>query len=431
MSISFLLITFVIFSVACFPSCFSADQQYEECRLPLRCGSGPSVFPNITYPFWGDNIGKPNFCGQTEYELSCQENQNLTLEIKNLTLRVVSANLSDKTITVADESLLDGVCSDIWSFNGDDHFGLSPKTEYIDLFDCLGNHTPTSSLATISCLASNEGQRIYHVFGSSNLPLNCSKVGEIPMLGSAKNALLQSNDSKQALRIALEKGFEMRYSIQDEICRDCTDSSGICGSDSGSEIFRCLCLDKPHKSSCNDGQGRSTGLIRAGIGFASGLLFIILIAFISSNPSMNMDWMVLYGIALGVARALREERKHMSLLDTRGTIGYIAPEVFSRMYGRVSHKSDVYSYGMLVLEMIGARNKERADQTSASNASSMYFPEWIYKDLEKRDNERPTENGISSDERGNKEDDTSRLWCIQTSIRSPSMNRVGDDGRKC
>uniref|UniRef100_A0A1J3JHV8 Glycerophosphodiester phosphodiesterase protein kinase domain-containing GDPDL2 n=1 Tax=Noccaea caerulescens TaxID=107243 RepID=A0A1J3JHV8_NOCCA len=188
--------------------------------------------------------------------------------------------------------------------------------------------------------------------------------------------------------------------------------------------------------------------------------------FIKSNPSMNVDWMVLYGIALGVARGLEYlhygcktrivhfdikpqnvlldanlcpkvsdfglaklcEKKGslMSLLDTRGTIGYIAPEVFSRMYGRVSHKSDVYSYGMLVLEMIGARNQERADQTSASNASSMYFPEWIYKDLEKRDNERPAENGISSeDEELAKKMTLVGLWCIQTSPSDrPAMNRV-------
>jgi serine/threonine protein kinase len=41
----------------------------------------------------------------------------------------------------------------------------------------------------------------------------------------------------------------------------------------------------------------------------------------------------------------------------RGTAGYIAPEVFNRYFGGVSHKSDVYSYGMLVLEMVGARKE--------------------------------------------------------------------------
>ncbi|CAA7059752.1 unnamed protein product [Microthlaspi erraticum] len=184
--------------------------------------------------------------------------------------------------------------------------------------------------------------------------------------------------------------------------------------------------------------------------------------FISSNNSMNMDWIAMYGIALGVSRGLEylhygcktrivhfdikpqnvmldgnlcpkvsdfglaklceKKESTMSLLDTRGTVGNIAPEMISRVYGSVSHKSDVYSYGMLVLEMIGARNNISKEQ-SASNASSMYFPEWIYKDLEKRDNGR---NGISSEE-----EDTAKkmplvgLWCVQSSPSDrPAMNRV-------
>ncbi|KAG7589156.1 Protein kinase domain [Arabidopsis suecica] len=187
--------------------------------------------------------------------------------------------------------------------------------------------------------------------------------------------------------------------------------------------------------------------------------------FISSKKSTNMDWMELYGIALGVARGLEYlhhgcrtrivhfdikpqnvllddnlspkvsdfglaklcERKQsiLSLLDTRGTIGYIAPEVFSRVYGRVSHKSDVYSYGMLVLDIIGARNKTSTEDTTSST-SSMYFPEWIYKDLEKGDNGRLIENRISSEE-----DEIAKkmtlvgLWCIQPwPSDRPAMNRV-------
>ncbi|KAL0801135.1 hypothetical protein Bca101_056311 [Brassica carinata] len=186
---------------------------------------------------------------------------------------------------------------------------------------------------------------------------------------------------------------------------------------------------------------------------------------ISSKRPSIMDWRDLYGIALGVARGLEYlhhgcrtrivhfdikpqnvlldhnlcpkvsdfglaklcEKKEsiLSLLDTRGTIGYIAPEMFSRMYGRVSHKSDVYSYGMLVLEMIGARNK-KSSEDSASNESSMYFPEWIYKDLEMRGSGRLVENGVSSEEEEMVRKMTLvGLWCIQSSPSDrPPMNRV-------
>ncbi|CAN7087072.1 unnamed protein product [Brassica oleracea var. botrytis] len=187
---------------------------------------------------------------------------------------------------------------------------------------------------------------------------------------------------------------------------------------------------------------------------------------ISSKRPSIMGWRDLYGVALGVARGLEYlhhgcrtrivhfdikpqnvlldhnlcpkvsdfglaklcEKKEsiLSLLDTRGTIGYIAPELFSRMYGRVSHKSDVYSYGMLVLEMIGARNKDRDAQEVGTSTSSMYFPEWIYKDLEMRGSGSLMENGVSSEEEEMVRKMTLvGLWCIQSSPSDrPLMNRV-------
>ncbi|MED6140221.1 hypothetical protein PIB30_091111 [Stylosanthes scabra] len=81
----------------------------------------------------------------------------------------------------------------------------------------------------------------------------------------------------------------------------------------------------------------------------------------------------------GLAKICKKDQSIVSIFGTRGTPGYIAPEVFSRTYGEVSHKSDVYSYGMLILEIIGGRQNYKSE---ASQSSESYFPDWIYKDLE-------------------------------------------------
>ncbi|KAJ1284869.1 hypothetical protein BS78_03G238300, partial [Paspalum vaginatum] len=122
----------------------------------------------------------------------------------------------------------------------------------------------------------------------------------------------------------------------------------------------------------------------------------------------------------GLAKLCLKKESSISISGARGTIGYIAPEVYSKQYGTVSSKSDVYSYGMMVLEMAGARDKIcNAD----SGSSSQYFPQWIYEHLD--------EYCISASEINGEMTELLRkvivvsLWCIQVILTDrPTMTRV-------
>ena len=124
----------------------------------------------------------------------------------------------------------------------------------------------------------------------------------------------------------------------------------------------------------------------------------------------------------GLAKICQMNDSIVSIPGTRGTIGYMAPEVFSRAFGGVSYKSDVYSYGMLILEMIGGRKNY---QTGGSCTSEMYFPDWIYKDLE-QGNDLLNSLTISEEENDMVKKITMvSLWCIQTNPSDrPPMNKV-------
>ncbi|CAL8103618.1 unnamed protein product [Prunus armeniaca] len=122
----------------------------------------------------------------------------------------------------------------------------------------------------------------------------------------------------------------------------------------------------------------------------------------------------------GLAKLCKTKESIVSMMGTRGTAGYIAPEVFSRNFGGVSHKSDVYSYGMLVLEMVGARNLD----SGVSHTSEM-FPHYVYRELE-LDNDENVFGAITEEEK-----EIARkmvlisLWCIQTNPSDrPSMSKV-------
>ncbi|GMN34584.1 hypothetical protein TIFTF001_042079 [Ficus carica] len=125
----------------------------------------------------------------------------------------------------------------------------------------------------------------------------------------------------------------------------------------------------------------------------------------------------------GLAKLCPRKDSIVSMANARGTIGYIAPEVFSRNFGGVSSKSDVYSYGMMILEMVGGRKNIKV---GVSHTSEIYFPDWIYKHLQLGSNLH-----LWREDMTNEENEMARkmilvgLWCIQTkSSDRPSMSKV-------
>ncbi|KAJ7969152.1 Receptor-like kinase [Quillaja saponaria] len=76
---------------------------------------------------------------------------------------------------------------------------------------------------------------------------------------------------------------------------------------------------------------------------------------------------------LGLAKLCQGRDSITSMMLARGTLGYIAPEGWYRSFG-ISNKSDVYSYGMMILEMAEGRKNLN---TEASHSSLLYFPQRI------------------------------------------------------
>ncbi|KAL3009566.1 hypothetical protein AAZX31_07G090700 [Glycine max] len=123
----------------------------------------------------------------------------------------------------------------------------------------------------------------------------------------------------------------------------------------------------------------------------------------------------------GLAKLFPRKDSIVSLSYARGTIGYVAPEVCNKHFGGISHKSDVYSYGMMLLEMVGVKKNINAETSQTSE----YFPDWIYKRLEQgRD---LTTDGVIATQ----ETEIARkmtivgLWCVQTIPQDrPTMSKV-------
>ncbi|KAG5226456.1 receptor protein [Salix suchowensis] len=124
----------------------------------------------------------------------------------------------------------------------------------------------------------------------------------------------------------------------------------------------------------------------------------------------------------GLARLYPTNGSITSLTAARGTIGYMAPELFYKNIGRVSYKADVYSFGMLLLEMAGKRKNLNA---LGENSSEIYWPYWVHDQVS---NGKAIEIGDEATEEESmivKKMVMVGLWCIQMKPTDrPTMKNV-------
>ncbi|XP_021279545.1 rust resistance kinase Lr10-like isoform X2 [Herrania umbratica] len=112
----------------------------------------------------------------------------------------------------------------------------------------------------------------------------------------------------------------------------------------------------------------------------------------------------------GLAKLFPKKESVVSITAVRGTMGYIAPEVyFSGNIGNVSYKTDVYSFGMLLFEMVGGRKNK---DLTVENTSQVYFPQWVYDRLASGE-----DLGIKGEKDGDadiaKKLSIVAIWCVQ------------------
>ncbi|KAI8571408.1 hypothetical protein RHMOL_Rhmol01G0117900 [Rhododendron molle] len=123
----------------------------------------------------------------------------------------------------------------------------------------------------------------------------------------------------------------------------------------------------------------------------------------------------------GLAKLYPTDNSIVTVTAVRGTMGYIAPELFYKNIGGVSYKADIYSFGMLLMEMAGRRR----NRNLSVDSSQIFFPSWVYDQFAEGKN---IQIGETTEEESEmvKKMMLVGLWCIQMrpSDRPNSMNKV-------
>ncbi|KAL7254260.1 hypothetical protein ACSBR1_008623 [Camellia fascicularis] len=122
----------------------------------------------------------------------------------------------------------------------------------------------------------------------------------------------------------------------------------------------------------------------------------------------------------GLAKLYPTDDSIVPLTAARGTMGYMAPELFYKNIGCVSYKADVYSFGMLLMEIVSKRRNWNA----SANSSQIYFPSWVYDQLS--DGKHVEMEETTEEEREIvKKMMVVALWCIQMKPSNrPAMNKA-------
>ncbi|XP_071737780.1 G-type lectin S-receptor-like serine/threonine-protein kinase At1g34300 [Rutidosis leptorrhynchoides] len=126
----------------------------------------------------------------------------------------------------------------------------------------------------------------------------------------------------------------------------------------------------------------------------------------------------------GLAKLVNpKDHRYRTLTSVRGTRGYLAPEWLANL--PITSKSDVYSYGMVLLEIVcGRRNFEVSEKTNRKK-----FSVWAYEEFDKGNIEAIIDNKVRNHEQMDMEQVRRVIqvsfWCIQEQpSQRPMMGKV-------
>ncbi|XP_002965026.2 G-type lectin S-receptor-like serine/threonine-protein kinase SD2-5 [Selaginella moellendorffii] len=125
----------------------------------------------------------------------------------------------------------------------------------------------------------------------------------------------------------------------------------------------------------------------------------------------------------GMAKLLMDRDQNGVVTGVRGTPGYLAPEWL--LHSTATKKCDVYSYGMVLLELIGGR--KNLDCSKMESPLSWYFPAWAMSEIRKGNTMQVVDPSVkdSADTRQAKNMIHIAFWCTQDDPAArPTMDAV-------
>lgn len=232
------------------------DENYTDCRKPFSCGN----LTDLYYPFWSDE--RSRVCGYEGFKLECEEGQLPNITIRGEEFRVISVNHNQSTMAIARADYWANACTQNFAdiILNETLFNYTQHIQNLSLYynceiETLSKIPPEKRLP---CSSAN-GESLNAFYATDELleewgllnRYECLNTVKIPVPVDTLGEIWRGVD---ALERVLRQGFNVSYRIQQE-CVPCVASGGICGTNTTTFNFTCLCRDQPHDSWCSGHHG--------------------------------------------------------------------------------------------------------------------------------------------------------------------------------
>ncbi|KAJ6290659.1 hypothetical protein OIU76_027999 [Salix suchowensis] len=227
------------------PSSLSNDDLYTACRKDFVCGRGiPELELRVGFPFWGN--GRSSACGIPELELKCDHEKNITtMNINQVAYRVLEINPEYKTLRIAREDYSAGLCPPQFAnstFNPKIFEPVYGNINYTLIYGCEDAPPTIPGSRTFNCKIKDVDGQSGYIKKGENGPGECNGSVIVPV--SDFPPLFEWN--VETLKGQLKTGFEVRWKVDMDLCRECYTSLGVCGIYNVTNQTTCYC---PNQSS--------------------------------------------------------------------------------------------------------------------------------------------------------------------------------------
>ncbi|KAJ8639580.1 hypothetical protein MRB53_016274 [Persea americana] len=297
----------------------------DSCE-PLHCPNGGPV---IQFPFRIKERHPPR-CGYSGFDISCQD-RNTLIRIPSMNRDLVVDDI-DYTEQVIKLLLKPKDC--IWlPFLNNLNLSVSPflfdRSSHLTFISCSKNVEFGMAYAhALSCLSDVE-QDVFALDADApvgSMPVSCQPIKTVLMPDVSRRVYFnrpQYDHEEPVYYVSL------RWDVPS--CKECRWRGMECGfkNESSNDI---ICFHPPRH---DKGLKEKYGIIGASVGTLLLLITVVTSIKVYHSRKLNRK--------LDVENEIKG-KSVVSMTAARGTMGYIAPEVYSRNFGNVSSKSDVYSF---------------------------------------------------------------------------------------